>query len=338
MESYAKEILEKSGIKLREYIHPQLLKVISSKTTGKLTVEGTLPQDETCLIVANHLCIEDIPTLAEAVQTHFYILVSDEDKNTVDGLGLSLNGVKWVDRTDKESRQSIPGKIVIVLNYDKDFAMYPEATWNLSPNFLMLPMNYGCIRIALEANVPIIPVVSFFDGKERQSIIGDKFYPTNNLEESISLLRNNMAELVYKEIENYYEKNKKQSNIYHTTVDGKDYFYEKREDIDPYYWENYVSSLYDKYKRAKKDKEGVRNFESQFIFTPKTDDYSFFQVFNSVVRYDENGKILIKRVTSDKGGYNGTTSDEVDFQSFFGYGYNEKVLQKQLKKEKEKVG
>lgn len=330
MNNQIKELLEKSGIECREFIHPQLLKVISSKTTGELTTEGTFPKDETCLIVANHLCIEDVPTLAQAVQEHFYLLVSDEDKYTLDGLGLSLNGVIWIHRTDKNNRKMIPDKIICILNSKKHFAMYPESTWNLSPNLLILPLNYGCIKIALEANVPIPPVVSFFDGVERHSLIGEKYYPTSDLEMSITNLRDYMASLYYQAIETYYQKNQNMPNIYSVEIDGKPYFYEKRQEIDPYYWEKYVDSLYNQYKRAKKDKEGVRRFESQFIFTPKTDDHYFFQVFNSVVRYDAAGNRLIKRITSEKNGYNGTTSDEIDFQTFFGYGYNEKVFHEQL--------
>ena len=67
--------------KIKEAIHPVLKKVLSSMTNGELRVSGSLPQDENFMIVGNHLCIEDIPTLAQAVDKHFYLLVSDEDKN-----------------------------------------------------------------------------------------------------------------------------------------------------------------------------------------------------------------------------------------------------------------
>ena len=59
--------------------------------------------------------------------------------------------------------------------------------------------------------------------------------------------------------------------------------------------------------------------------------YSFFQLFNSVIRM-EDGKPIIKRISSEKNGYNGTSYDELDYNDFFGYGYNEKVLKLQLKK------
>ena len=60
--------------KIKELIHPLLMKVLTSKVTGELKVEGSLPEEGNYLIVANHMCIEDIPTLAQALNKHFYLL------------------------------------------------------------------------------------------------------------------------------------------------------------------------------------------------------------------------------------------------------------------------
>lgn len=323
---------KKIKMKFHEIIHPILLKLFSSKTPGEMIVEGKIPDDGTYLIIANHLCIKDIPQLAQAVKDHFFLLVSDEDKYTIDGLGLTLNGVKWVHRTDKESRKVSSRGILEILKLGKNFAMYPEATWNLSPNLLMLPMNYGCIRMALEANVKIIPVVTLFSEDVSYTKIGEPFIPTENLEKSIETLRDIMASMYFEEIVQSYERNYKLSDkIYCDISAGGVSYYEKREDIDSDYWSQYVSNLYDQYDRAKKDKSGVREFESQFIFTPKTDDYDYFQVFNSSVRYTEEG-VVIKRISSERAGYNGSAFDELDYKEYFGLGYNEHVLKRQLKK------
>lgn len=312
--------------KIKELIHPLLIKTMKTKTTGELTVEGKFPEDENCLIVANHFCIEDIPTLGQAVGKHFYLLVSDEDKNTIDGLGLELNGVEWIHRTDKSSRIQASENIVEILKQGYNFAMYPEATWNLSPNLLMLPMNYGCIRMALLANVPIVPVVTLFMDDGRHTIIGDKFYPTDKLEDSIRDLRDIMATLIYVEIEKEYQKKKGQPGIYSMIIDGEEYLYEKRENISKEYWEENINSRYNAYPRAREDKNGVREFESEFIFTPNKDSQTYFQVFNSKTR-ELNGKTLIKRISSENNGYN---NGEL-YKEYFEYGYNEKVLKRQLK-------
>lgn len=182
---------------LKNAIHPLLLKVLTFKTTGELRVDGKFPDSGNYLIVANHCCIEDIPTLGEAVQKHFFLLVSDENKPTIDGIFLSMNGVEWVHRMSKDSRRHAAAHAVEILKNGHNFAMYPESTWNLSPTALVMPMNYGCIKIALEAGVPIIPVVSSFFDTYRHTIIGEKFYPTEDLEQSISELRDIMSGYVY---------------------------------------------------------------------------------------------------------------------------------------------
>lgn len=317
----------------KEKIHPLLLKVLTSKVTGKLKVDEVFPQDGNYLIVANHYCIEDIPTLGQAVKEHFYLLVSDEDKNTIDGFALTLNGTEWVHRLDKESRKTSSMHAEEILKQGKNFAMYPEATWNLSPNLLMLPMNYGCIRMALDTNTLIIPIVTSFNGENRHTMIGEPFYPTPELVGSINELRDKMGSMIYEEILKEAERKYKNgdANIHHKFIDGQDYYYEKRSELDPDYWEKNIDARYEVYKRAKKDKKGVRKFESQFIFTPKTDEYEFFQIFNSVIRQDGD-KIYVKRISSEKNGYYEPFTYYSDFDDKFGYGYNEEVLKKALKK------
>ena len=61
--------------KFKEFIHPMFMPILASKTTGKLHLIGSFPENDNYLIVANHVCIEDIPTLGEAVKKHFYLLV-----------------------------------------------------------------------------------------------------------------------------------------------------------------------------------------------------------------------------------------------------------------------
>lgn len=311
--------------KIKGIIHPALIKSMAAKTTGELVVDGEAPSFGNYLIVANHVCIEDIPTLGQALKDrHFYLLVSDEDRYTIDGLGLELNGVEWVKRVDKDSRKKAYANIVEALKRGKDFAMYPESTWNLSPNQLLLPMNYGCIRMALDAGVKILPVVTFFEGNKRYTKIGEPFEPTADLASSINDLRDTMGTMLLSQIEKSY---KEQSNDF-AISDSNYYPYEKRVEIKPGYWDKYIYDKYASYKRAKKDMAGVRNFESQFIFTPKTDDHQFFQTFNSVVKDDNEIGERVSRISSEKSGYSGSTFGEENKKSSFGYGYNEHVLKK----------
>ena len=315
--------------KIKEIIHPKLINMMKQKTTGDLVVDGSFPIDGNYLIVANHACIEDIPTLGQAVGKHFYLLVSDEDQKTIDGLGLELNGVQWVKRTDKISRENAYNNIIKILKRGKNFAMYPEATWNLSPNQLMMPMNYGCIRISLKSGRDILPVVSFFTNEKRYTKIGVPFRPSNNLIESIDELRSIMATMMYELMEKYYsEQFKLNTSVHCDLVDGIQRYYEERNELQEKCWDENIESRYSAYKRAKDDMPGVREFESQFIFTPNDEAHSFFQEFNSRMYIDENGNTVVQRITSENNGYQGITFGEETPKDSFGFGYNETKLKK----------
>lgn len=320
--------------KFKVIIHPLLIGMMTQKTTGRLVVEGEIPSDNNYLIVANHYCIEDIPTLAQAVKKHFYLLVSDEDQGTIDGLGLELNGVQWVKRTDKVSREQAYSNIIEILKSGKNFAMYPEATWNLSPNQLMMPMNHGCIRISLESGKPIIPVVTYFSNKRRYTKIGSPFKPTENLIESIEELRSMMATMYYELMTKHYawQYSEKNPNVFCDIVDGKPYYYEKRSSLKEKNWDDDIKSRYSAYKRAKDDMSGVREFESQFIFLPKNESHQYFQEFNSKIYIDCSGNTIVQRVSSESNGYQGITFGEETPKDSFGYGYNELVLTKKIKR------
>ena len=315
--------------KIKEIIHPKLINMMKQKTTGDLVVDGSFPIEGNYLIVANHACIEDIPTLGQAVDKHFYLLVSDEDQKTLDGLGLELNGVQWVKRTDKISRESAYNNIIEILKKGKNFAMYPEATWNLSPNQLMMPMNYGCIRISLESGRDILPVVSFFTNEKRYTKIGVPFKPSDNLIESIDELRSIMATMMYELMEKYYsEQFKLNTSVHCDLVDDIQHYYEERNKLQEKCWDENIESRYSAYKRAKDDMSGVREFESQFIFTLKDEAHSFFQEFNSRMYMDENGNTVVQRITSEHNGYQGITFGEETPKDSFGFGYNETKLKK----------
>ena len=295
-------------LKFKRWIHPQLVKVLPLMCHGPLQVDGALPEGA-CVIVANHLGIEDVPTLGQAIGRHACLLISDEDKNTLTGAALSLNGVQWVSRLSKTSRCFAEKQIVSLLQQGTSFCMYPEATWNLSPNQLMLPMNYGCLRIARKAGVPVVPVVSWFEGETRHAVIAEPYFPCEDLREAIEVLRSRMATLIFDYI----------AKPYRTGIPGV-YRCESRAGLRPDFWDGHVAQLYSAYPRANADQAGCRSYESQFIFTPKTDDHRYFQEFHSLIRGDGK-KRSIRRISSDAQGFR-----EACGKDFFGWGYNETKL------------
>ena len=234
--------------KILKLIHPVVLKILSSRRKFDLIVDGKIP-DEQSIFIANHYCIHDIPTAGEVIKKHTFILVSDEDKYTTDGLALSLNGVIWINRLNKDDRKRANNDILAHLKKGHNILMYPEATWNLTAELPMLPMNWGVVGISLESGVPIVPMYLLFTEKTCYVKIGKPFTPSSDKQESIAKLRDIMATLCFALMEKLP--------------------ITKRSELPDDYLKNSIRDRYNEYGRARKDPSGVRQYESQFIFKPK---------------------------------------------------------------------
>ena len=235
--------------KLREFIHPLMLKAISSRRQFRLEVMGEIPENQQFIFVANHYGIDDFPTVGEVIGRHVYVLVSDVDRKTASGLALSLNGVVWTNRLNPESRKQAKEELIRHLHLGRSIVMFPEGTWNLSPNLLMLPMYFGCISISQETGVPILPVYLHFTEEVCKAEINPPFYPGEDKVAAIRDLRDILASSAWRFLE--------QEPML------------SRADLNMNMWEENIQGRYQKYDRGRKDPEGVRRYESALIFRPK---------------------------------------------------------------------
>lgn len=121
---------------------------------------------------------------------------------------IQLNtGLIFVNKQDKVDRQKAKLDMIKILLLGHSIAYFPESAWNLSPNKLHLPMNYGFLDIARKTQSPVIPVVmeySYNNTSDKESIskvhirfgkaihvrLGDDLgYKLNEYEEAISTMR-----------------------------------------------------------------------------------------------------------------------------------------------------
>ncbi len=230
-------------------LHPGMLKALASQVNFDLTVEGSVPENRQCIFIANHFGFHDAPTAAKIIGKHIYVLVSDVDKNTLGGFTFRLNGVIWVHRTDKQDRLRAKEDMLRHLRLSHDLLMYPEATWNMTPNLPMLPMNWGVVKLARETGVPICPMYLFFSDKQCRAKVGELFIPTGDDVGDIASLRDRMATLYWDLLEQQPES--------------------RRSDIRPNEQEIEIAERYADYPRARKDPEGVLKYETSLIYRPK---------------------------------------------------------------------
>lgn len=119
--------------------------------------------DEPVIWASNHGFRDDALGAILAAQRHAYILFGGLPQfyNTFDGVASWLVGVAMVNRKIPNSRKSSISKAIRVINCGADLLMYPEATWNKSPNALALDLWPGIYRIACETGVKVVPIVHY---------------------------------------------------------------------------------------------------------------------------------------------------------------------------------
>jgi 1-acyl-sn-glycerol-3-phosphate acyltransferase len=269
---------ELMGEKLRRFIHPVVLKALSMRRNFRLEVQGSIPKGQQFIFIANHYGVHDLPTLAEIIGGHFFVLASDDVRGTVVGLAFDINGVVWVDRWNKEDRKKSKVKLLRHLRLGHSLVIYPESTWNLSPNLPMLPMHFGCISISLQSGVPILPIyLHFMDGVCHVDI-NTPFHPPTDKLSAIRELRDIMATSAWK----YYEADKPL----------------QRKTLDMDYWEDNIADRFAVYeKTTRKNSAGFRQSEAQLIFRPKG-QASFDEVFahlDHLIPSRENAFLFRKR-------------------------------------------
>ena len=62
-------------------------------------------------------------------------------------------------------RSDAKAKILFYLRHGQSILWFPEGTWNLTDNLLMLPMRWGIIETADKAQAQIVPMAIQYDRK-----------------------------------------------------------------------------------------------------------------------------------------------------------------------------
>ena len=227
-----------------EKMHPFMIKALASIRRYTIEIDGRIP-DFPCIFAVNHYGMNDVPTALEVIGRHVYILADDGVRGSAAGLAMSANGVIWFNRAEKEERKRSYSETIQHLKAGHSILVYPESTWNMTPNLLMLPMHWGVVRFSRETGVPIVPIFQLFSEKTCYVKIGGVFSPSEDVAQAIQDLRDIMATLFWNLAE--------EQPVFH------------RETFKEDYWINNIA------KRLEKEKnpEWRIVFEKQFIFKPK---------------------------------------------------------------------
>lgn len=111
------------------------------------------------IYAANHSSMYDVPVAINYIKKPFTLLAGKENLDIQAKLLFGLNSVRYVQRNSKDSRNDALEYSFKKLENGKSILIFPEATWNLSVNQVMLPLYWGIIKMAQKTGSPIIPMI-----------------------------------------------------------------------------------------------------------------------------------------------------------------------------------
>ncbi|MBQ2902266.1 MAG: 1-acyl-sn-glycerol-3-phosphate acyltransferase [Agathobacter sp.] len=189
--------------KLHELLFPFVKNISKKYIHGELIIENNLSYKGPVIYAVNHTNVSDTPVVFHTLNKQAYILAGTKSQKLIDSIGFNLNGVVWVNRHSAKSRKKSTDKLYKILSSAGSVMWFPEGTWNLSDNLLMLPMRYGIVKMAAKVNVPIVPISIYYAGIKIYSTVGDPITIGINEDAitAITQLRDIMATMKYEQME-----------------------------------------------------------------------------------------------------------------------------------------
>lgn len=194
--------------KLHEFIYPLtrwMMKIYNRKRIVCLNQPEKI--NEGVLYAVNHSCMWDIPVSTE--------ILGKQRLRWMDRLAFILRGTIWVDRKDRISRQKSYIAMKTILKAGGSITIFPEATWNLEPSLPMLPLYWGVVKLGLETNTRIQPIILEYQNQVCYVRFGRilKSSDLQNKAIGIEILRDEMAACKWDIWEKIWKKPVKRAEI-----------------------------------------------------------------------------------------------------------------------------
>lgn len=198
--SHNKSLTDNKAIMLfKDLLRPVLSLIAGFRVPYQVILEQPcrLLPDKPAIYAVNHSCFADTPIMGRITPRRSYILLGKQRLGFSDWLYFILNGVIFVDRKDKEDMAASKLAMTAYLSKGRSIVMFPEGTWNLTENQLILPMKWGVIDVAQKTGAQIIPTVLEYSREQKKCFVrfGEPMVvsPENSKAEAITALRDTMA-------------------------------------------------------------------------------------------------------------------------------------------------
>lgn len=273
---------KKAYIALCEKISGGIKAILKILKGYELTIENAdLIPDGPVIYASTHQDFYDHFNILIAIKSHSIILNNNKIA-PLTKLALKCNGAVFVDRNDSSSRYISKVSLMEHIAKNKSVIVFPEGTYNCSPNRLILPIHSGVVDMARKMQIPIVPVAqeylhdnSRMDGKNRvKSCVirfGEPMYIKyeDDIKTKTNELRDNLATLRYDVME-------RKGIVNSTQITN----------------EEYISYLLSRVRVFQK--QGITyKEEEETIYGSDEEFYDFFPI--NALAYNENNELLPKK-------------------------------------------
>lgn len=276
-----KKTISKLGTIIRKAINPLVRFVVpfTAKTKLKIIRSAKMPKGPV-IFCSTHGFKDDIVDAVVMAKKQTYILIGalSQIMHSFDGIYAWINGCILLDRMKKSSRKASKDKMLRALGLGSSVLIFPEATWNNSPNQMTSGLFSGFYDLAVASGFPVAVIATHREGKNVYGILDEAFDVTKfTREEGVKILRDKMSSLRWELMEKY-SKIKRSALPYGLEADK--------------YWENHINSLIAEVEFW--DHEG--EIQSKFIDKTITEPSVAFLHLKHLVPNKNNAFLFNKRL------------------------------------------
>lgn len=200
----------KTGLKLRRFINKPFKVLLKVATKRKIILERypNLEKGVPYIFASTHSFDEDIISNLAIIDRNAYVLIGTTDQLDYNPTMYAawLNGLIYVDRLDKDSRQESLKKMEKVLNNGTSVLLFPEGGWNNTENLIVQKLFAGPYYLAKSTGAQVVPISTFNEmGSDKIYIrVGDPIDLSKyEKKEALKELRDSLASMRYNQIEQH---------------------------------------------------------------------------------------------------------------------------------------
>lgn len=192
------------GMKIRKAINKPWRELVKCFIKREIVIEQypNLDKDKAYIFCANHSFDEDAIAAITSIDRNVYVLngSTHQLEHNPAMLAVWFNGMVYVNRLDSESRKTSIPKLERVLKNGNSVLIFPEGCYNNSENQLIYHLFAGPYLLSKTLNIDVVPIVTVNDDDEKKIYVrAGTPMPLwqNEKQESLALLRDAMATLIY---------------------------------------------------------------------------------------------------------------------------------------------